>query len=844
MTAQESVKDETACNGAAKTFERVKTLATEAKNKTIIWWKNSKEGREAFCSHAKTAAITAKNKLVTLWKSGTKGKVIICETLLLVICILLPLLMLKGKRSNTLASIERDSADQNVSRKGGHYTINGTIWKYAVDGNYAIITGLSLATPAKGDIIIPAKIGDKDYPVIRIGGMSFYECSDLTGVTIPDSVTSIGDYAFSKCSGLISVKIGKSVSNIGNSAFCDCTSLSNVTIPGSVTRIGDHAFNGCSGLTDITIPNSVKSIGFRAFYGCRSITIPDTITNIGEDAFENCSVTWLKSRVSKDESKSSPYRSTAEDGILAENGKYQVGNYTWTYSISNGNATIKGVMPATGNITLPSKIGKYSVTAIVNDAFRNCDGLTSITIPNSVTNIGDRAFFECGSLKSLAIPNGVTSIGLFAFKGCTNLMSVTGGKGVMRISDGAFKDCCKLAKNDFIMVGSMLCGYVGADKNVIIPKGVTYIGGGAFNECNDLTSVTMPNSVTRIGDHAFSNCDGLTSITIPSSVAGIGRCAFFLCGGLKSVTLPNELTVIGEFAFDGCRKLTSITIPASVKSIGEGAFSDCNGLTQINVDKDNTAYTSVNGLLLSKDGRTLIKGINGKVVIPNSVMKINNSAFNDCEGLTSVTIPASVTNIGDFAFSGCKSLTNVTIPEGVTTIGDWAFSGCHLKSVKIPDSVTSIGDKAFGYCVYLKNLSIPEAFADAIPSVFEKCVDLSEMIDMRRVKIRDIGISPESCRKEAEHGNVARAQYYIGMCYFEIGSMAEAAKWFRMAAERGHAGAQFELGYCYFIDRSEVDNMFKAMQWWRRAAAKGHKDAIFSLNTIPTDIRNGRRTIY
>lgn len=163
--------------------------------------------------------------------------------------------------------------------------------------------------------------------------------------------------------------------------------------------------------------------------------------------------------------------------------------------------------------------------------------------------------------------------------------------------------------------------------------------------------------------------------------------------------------------------------------------------------------------------------------------------------------------------------------------------------MRIPDSVTRIGDKAFGYCVYLKTISLPEAFADAIPSVFEKCVDLSEMIDMRKVSVLNSGRSPEYYRRDAERGE-PRAQYYLGMCYLEEKNIAQAEKWFLMVAEKGHAGAQFELGYCYFIDSSEVDNIFKAMQWWRRAAAKGHKGAIFSLNMIPDDIRNGRRVIY
>lgn len=187
------------------------------------------------------------------------------------------------------------------------------------DGNYAVI---GIGTCTDTDINIPATYNDK--PVTSIGVEAFRGCSDLTSVTIPDSVTSIGSVAFRDCTGLTSITIPNSVTHIGDSAFSGCTGLTSITIPDSVTSIGVAAFSGCRGLTSITVSDknttyhsagnciietatktliagcnnsvipcdgSVTSIGGWAFSGrtgLTSITIPDSVTSIGGGAFYEC----------------------------------------------------------------------------------------------------------------------------------------------------------------------------------------------------------------------------------------------------------------------------------------------------------------------------------------------------------------------------------------------------------------------------------------------------------------------------------------------------------------------------------------------------------------------------
>ena len=215
--------------------------------------------------------------------------------------------------------------------------------------------------------------------------------------------------------------------------------------------------------------------------------------------------------------------------------------YTPDVTLSNDGTIVTGLRNTSiTNLIILSEYNGIQVTKIGDNAFKNCSGLTSVTIGNSVTSIGSDAFSGC---------SGLTKV-IWNAENC-----ITAGSS----NNPIFKNCSNLT-------------------TLIIGNNVKVIPAYAFYGCSGLTSVTIGNSVTSIGSDAFSGCTGLTSITIPYSVTSIGDYAFYNCIGLTSITIPDSVTSIGKEVFRNCSGLTSITIPDSVTSIGYSAFKGCDNL--------------------------------------------------------------------------------------------------------------------------------------------------------------------------------------------------------------------------------------------------------------------------
>lgn len=328
------------------------------------------------------------------------------------------------------------------------------------------------------DINIPAS-------VTEIDGSAFEGCASLASIDIPANVTNIVEYAFYGCKNLASINVddknttyasvdgvlynkektiliqapgkiqGKftipsGVTNIASGAFGSCEGLTGLEIPASVTSISEYAFENCTGLTNVTIPSSVKNIDTKAFSGCKNLDL--VISNAKENvtvesgALDDCkSVTW---DLLVDESES-----PLKFKVLTET----------TAEVTKENCV-------EGSVTIPSKVvidGKtYSVVSIAYQAFKNCKGLTNITIPTSVIKIEGYAFANSG-LTTIELPSSITSIDYGLFSSCSDLVSVK------------------------------------------IPSSVESIGENAFVSCTSLTNLELSSSIKSIGVMAFYNCENL-----------------------------------------------------------------------------------------------------------------------------------------------------------------------------------------------------------------------------------------------------------------------------------------------------------------------------------------------
>ena len=568
-----------------------------------------------------------------------------------------------------------------------------------------------------GNVAIPDKVTFRgtDYTVTTVGYGAFYDCKDLTSVTIPSSVTTIDSWAFQSCPSLTSFTIPRNVTKMGLNPFAGCNGLTSLNVESGNTKYDSRG--GCNAIIDSETNVLIA--------GCNTTVIPNTVKTLGQECF--ASLTKMTSIVIPDGVETIEYAAFFDcDGLTS-------------VDIAN------------------------SVTAIGEWAFEECDNLSEITLPSQLETIGDGAFYDCDNLVEINLPNSLKSIGNYAFydsgikkifsemtEPCqlgsyvfyniystATLVVPEGTKSNYQntgtewdyfsyVVDGEFKEIANADGIPFYYIlhpdsktAEVTCKLRTDEQNeysysgdIVIPEtvnsdGVEYtvtsIGDYAFRYCSGLTSLTIPNSVTSIGIRSIQYCPNLTTLTIPGSVTTIKDFAFNNCEGLTTVTLSEGIQSIGIAVFGGDIRLTSLTIPKSVTSIGDYPSWGCEALTSLEVESGNTKYDSRGGCnaIIETETNTLIQGCN-VTVIPSDVKAIGIRAYYHFTGLTGITLPDGLETIGRYAFYECENLTSIVIPSSVTSIDYAAFWGCTaLKEIhSLIETPFATGDYVFSDDTY------------------------------------------------------------------------------------------------------------------------------------------------
>lgn len=611
--------------------------------------------------------------------------------------------------------------------------------------------------------------------VTSIAASAFEGCTGITEATLPASVTTVGSKAFSGCTGLpTDLVIAGTVNSLGAGAYKDCTqitslhveaastpltlgegvfandpiaeavisrdiqgapfkastTLQSLTLSEGITSIGADAFNGCSALASVSLPSTLLTIGNNAFASTAltSVVIPASVTNMGLQTFRNSKITTV----------------TLEDG---------------TGTLASGNGIFEGCDLATVHVgrnmsgypfanhtTLTDLTIGNQVTAIADNAFEGCTGLTAMpTLSKALKTIGVSAFNGCtGITGPLTIDITVDSIGSTAFAntgitdvtikyiqnvlecgtdvftnspittatinrkvngtpfaGLTTLTDVTFGQYVNKVDDGFFRNCISL--ND-----------------VELPVSLSAIGNYAFQGCSKISTVNLPKNCRTIGNNAYQGCTALSSVTLGYWATEIGFGAFADCTSLANLPAGSSLKYIGERAFQNCISLPeAITIANGIKTIGANAFQGCPQISEVTL-ADGNGTTDFSGNVFP-DAKITTLSVNhnfsGANAFANNpdlttltfntrINTIPEGAFTNCTGIPSLTVPGTyLYNIGANAFQGCTGIRSITLPEQTHAIGDYAFQGCTgFTRLHIPSFCRTIGNYAFQGCTSVNDM--------------------------------------------------------------------------------------------------------------------------------------------
>ena len=527
------------------------------------------------------------------------------------------------------------------------------------------------------ELVIPETVTNsetgKTYTVTSIGYRALYMASQLTSITLPDSIRVIGDQAFltgwvSKvtsmnlpegleevgANALNSVKVdfrlpstlkrigelaftGTAISSVhladdvyvGSRAFGNCLSLKEVNLTRN-TQDTEGIYMNCTALTDVTVEPDVTKLPQNAFFNCQSLTdieLPESVVEIGRAAFQGCKFTSLD-------------------------------------CLNTGSVTTLGDFCFAGNNNLHDIVIPDSVTYVGEQQFRFCPAVRSVSFGENVAYVGD------GVMSTFFTDPSVTKV-------VPEVRSATAGAAVRR--SGYVGAMTKDGVNFDVYCGSSFI----LDGLTYMPISATEVQVTDYDESTVFGVVTIPETVTCEGDE--------TVYTVTSVVDKL----FSQKYNITEVHLPDTITTVGERAFDQIHGLNYINIPKSLTTLtGRQAFG-YGGWDNLEAGEwlVDTLY------VLASLETWNVSAFSGNkyttAVLEDGLHMVGSYGISNNAKLTDVKMASTVQFLKNNAFSSCEALESIELPEGLLYIGDQAFRGDPLKSVTLPGSLKYVGTQAF-----------------------------------------------------------------------------------------------------------------------------------------------------
>ena len=504
-----------------------------------------------------------------------------------------------------------------------------------------------------------------------------------------------------------------------------------------ITGIGDNAFQWLDiEIEKVSIPHTIKAIGNFAFtYNdyLKEVYFYGKAPKMGNAVFDDNEITFHCPKNLEDEYEGAlgeclfgtsnelsndldPY---GDDEVLSGPEDY----LDAVIDSSSGGVIIKGLKSGSKetSITIPETFNGKTVSKLKAGAFNNNTKIKTVTIEAGITSIGDGTFNGCSSLETITLPDTLSSIGSEAFYNCQKLTGVT------------------------------------------FPENLRVIESNAFYQCLALERVDLSQTeITVIAKNTFESCQVLSDVVLPEDLETIEQYAFFKCNAITEITLPQSLKRIGQGAFQYAH-LTKVDIPAGVGLIGDKEFAAeafwCDGLKEINVSEDNPSYADVDGVLYTKDKKTLLYYPNGRedtvYKILEGVEEISGYAFKVPAGqrpanwdstkgdnLNTILFPATLKKVGNGAFAQ-RTLDSITITPNIEW-GTYVLDNCKVKTIEIAEGVTEIPDNFFYGATGFQELTLPASLKRIGNRAFDRFpLESVELPD----GLEEIGVEAFECSK-------------------------------------------------------------------------------------------------